>query len=781
MLNKGDVLQIYPMYPITIGKDGKEQYTMEKPYTVADSSQSTTIRDIFTPGPDGTPIETIDAAANGLKKLTADKKYMIVLTDGTEFYKNNSPLSSAVSVTELDARFNQYAGNDMTVMYLGIGGKVLMPTKQQSETFVAKKAENSAAVLSTLTEMCNQIFGRDTLPKSHLTGQNMKLDISTKKLIVFVQGENIKNLKVSGPVGKLESTTSTKYSTTGANMRGNDKLVSDTSLQGMMVTYTDCGVGDFKIEYEGKATSTEVYYEPDADLAFVFTDSEGNLVDPKELYEGEYKVSFGMKDAKTGQLISSDLLGEPHYEGCCTINGENKPFTQDGKSGEVPVNLKMDDTFEADLTVTYLSGYTITKDSTDFGWPKGGIKVAPRPAGDLKLKISGGDSSYSLQDLEKGKAFTAEVLYQGNKLTGKELEKVKLTWDDNTTFAKIEPKFADDHFDLKLLFKDPKAPANTVCGKCQVSVNATYAAQGSEPSNAKATLTYTIKDDFAPVAIDLFAKDDYIVISDIEQSEAIVATLTMGGKPLSEEDFKNLKLVVDCGGIEHKLTPEPQQSRYLIKLMPTKGLSEKDYTIKATATYTDHIGRQTQSEGSTSVTLSNTPLWLKWLIGILLLLLIIFLIWKILHIRVLPKRVRQIKENCLASLGGKDVTDGCEFTAKRVGKQISIKTGYSGDYIGINVNNIKPGKESYLYLPQHKRSILVTPDQVKTSFGEVTYIDINGVTYIYDKKEEKLVPEDPQQPAFLIKNDFAITYEGNMLINGKTKKFHSEIPITFKK
>ncbi len=259
------------------------------------------------------------------------------------------------------------------------------------------KAAKSEDVLSTLTVMCNQIFGRDTLPKSYITGKTVKFDISMSKMIVFVQGENVSDVTVtgaSGPIGKKLSSASTKYGTKGC---GNYKSITDTTLQGMMVTYTDCATGTYTINYKGTATSIEVYYEPNADLDFVFTDASGKTVDPKALYEGDYKVSFGMKDAKTGKLISSPLLGQPSYQGSYSVNGKEQTFKQDkGYNGEIPVSLSMNDTFEAKLTVTYLSGYTISKDSTDFGWPKGGIKVAARPAGELKLEISGGQASYPL-------------------------------------------------------------------------------------------------------------------------------------------------------------------------------------------------------------------------------------------------------------------------------------------------------------------------------------------------------------------------------------------------
>lgn len=776
MLNKGDILQIYPMHPITVGEN---EYTMDSPFKVSDAAHASTIRDIYTNKALGTPIESVDAAVNGLKQQTAEKKYMIVLTDGDAFYINGSQMSISETKSQLDARFIEHAGEDMTVMYLGIGENVVMPDTEQSKYFVKKQAKNSEDTLSALTEMCNRIFGRDTLPTSHLSGNSMKLDISISKLIVFVQGENVSDLKVTGnngEIGGLENTASTKYGTAGC---GNYDSVADESLQGMMVTYADCAAGNYTIEYNGTATNIEVYYEPDADLDFVFTDAEGNLTDPNTLYEGDYKVSFGMKDAKTGQLISSELLGNPHYEGSYSINGQEYPFTYDGKSGEVPVTLEMNDAFDADLTVTYLSGYTITKDSSDFGWPEGGIKVAARPAGDLKLEITGGDSAYSLQDLEKGKAFTAEVYYQGEKLTGEELESVQLNWESDSSYADIKTEFADDHYNLSLHYKDPKMPANTVCGQCKVPIQVAYAAKGSEEAKAQATLTYQIDDDFTPLKIELFSSDDYIVISKLDESSAIVAKLSMDGKPLTEEEFKKVTLQVDCGGIEYKVTQNVQDSSYSIQLLPTSGIAENDYPINVTAKYTDNIGRETESKETTTVTLSHLPIWVKRLIGFVFLLLLIYVIWRIMHIRVLPKVVRQQTNECYMGVTGKNMASGTDFRAKRSGKKVEIKAEYNSNIAGIAINNVSPAKNSYLITPQHKRKILVKPENI-SMIGDVTHADINGVTYSVDKNG-RLVPDDEDPRPFTITHGASITFDGKLEDGGKTKKFHSDIPLTFKK
>ena len=95
---------------------------------------------------------------------------MLVLTDGGTFYKNNYELSPQSTQAELDARIQAQAGNGMTVMYLGIGSEACVPNTGEWEYFVKRQAVNTADVLSTLTEMCNLIFGRDTLPKNRIYG-----------------------------------------------------------------------------------------------------------------------------------------------------------------------------------------------------------------------------------------------------------------------------------------------------------------------------------------------------------------------------------------------------------------------------------------------------------------------------------------------------------------------------------------------------------------------------------------------------------------------------------
>lgn len=891
MLNKGDVLQIYPMWPITVGN---QEYTMEKPFQITDSAQASTIRQIYTDKASGTPIESIDCAAEGLKNLSADKKYMIVLTDGGKFSIDGKELSTSKTITELDNRVRKYSGPAMTVMYLGIGEDASMPSVAESDYFKKEKASDTADVLSTLTVMCNQVFGRDTLPKNHISGKTIDFDISMSKLIVFVQGENISNLKVTGgTVGKKIGEQQTKYSEAGA---GNYTSKPDTSLQGMIVTYENCGSGRYTIEHSGTATSVEVYYEPDADLDFVFTDADGNVVDPNALYEGEYKVSFGMKDAKTGKLITSDLLGKPKYNGHYYINGKEYPITHEGSSGSVDIPLKMGDTFKADLNVTFLSGYTISKDSSDFGWPDGGIEIIPRPAGELDLKITGGDeiyylneldvgtpykatatykgkqlnadafkltvsdntgnaefelvpngdhykvilkhknpsspdstkvgefkatftatyaeagsaeakdtqavqyridavrpagklkleisggqASYSIKTLENGKKFVAKVYYEGTLLTGDALKLVELKWDSDLTNAAITCEFAEDHYLLSLHYKDPASPKDTVCGDCTVPITAYYTEPGSDQSQARSSIKYTIKEDSSKLTIDLSILDDYIVIAELEESREIVVSLAINGNPLTAEEFAATKLKVDCGGIKYTLTPYPEDSAYRIKLLSTEGIEEGRYSIGATAQYTDSIGRTFKTESSKKITLSVMPLWLKWVLSLLFLLILFIVIWIILHIRVCPKYLHTSRRDSRMNYDMDDVTQNTNFRAELKQNSVKVQSQYGGSKFGI-IMNVKPGKESYLYKSQKNRTAEVKVLTVrKFGAGKIQEVLIGSVKYVLDDATGKLAPAMPNQKPFLLTNGIRVKFTGVVQDGGIDRDFEVASKLNFKK
>ena len=779
MLNKGDTLLVFPMSPIEVG--GKE-YTMDDPFRVTDASQAHLIREIYTPHAGTTPIESVDCAIESMKSSKADKKYLIVLTDGGKFWQYGSEKGRSTTVKMLDTRFKDHAGKDLTMMYLGIGENVADPTTAESEFFAKEIASNSEDTLAALTILCNKVFGRNALPQNRISGKTVNFDITMSKLIVFVQGENVSNVKLTptdNTGGTLISSANTKYTTAGCGNR-DIVCVPDTTLQGMMVTYENCAPGNYTLDYSGTATSVEIYYEPDAKLDFVFTDLQGKDVPAESLYAGEYKVSFGIKDRKTGKLISSDLLGNPHYEGFYSISGKEEEIKEDGYSGERKVTLKAGDIFNAKLTVTYLNGYTETKTAKDL-WGTDGIQVQEKAAGELKLEISGGDKKYMLPELEEGSPYIAKVYYRGQQMTGDELKAVELRWDSDASNAEIKWVFAEDHYDLRLCYKDPAVPADTECGECTVAIQAVYTEPGCSEARAEDTLTYRIEDETAPFKLDLYTQEDYIVISELDKSRAIIAEMKLDGRAMTPDELASVKLQIDTGGIAYTTAVSDQDSSYQIRLLPTPGIAEGEYKIDVTALYADPIGRVIESQDSVKVTLSNTPLWIKWMIRLLILALLSLLLWLILRIKVLPKYMNTTRKLSSMNFDGDDVSQATNFLAEINKGTAQIQAKYAGRKFGVSMD-VKPGKESYLYKPQKRRSAEVSPVTVR-KFGQAKILEatIGSVRFVADEATGKLAPALPNQKPFNLTNGMLVKYSGTINDAGIDKDFEVTSKLKFTK
>ena len=549
----------------------------------------------------------------------------------------------------------------------------------------------------------------------------------------------------------------------------------------MLVTYTDCSAGEYDISYSGKASNVEIYYEPDADLDFVFTDEDGNLVDPESLYKGNYKVQFGLKDAKTGELISSDLLGDPTYEGKYVVNDKEYRISHSGNSGETPVSLDVGDTFTAELTASYLNGYSITKTAKDFGWPDGSLKVAARPVGDIRLEITGGDPVYELSNLEQGGTYTAKVFYQDVQLTGSELEKVDLKWEPEKSNAEILQDFQDDHFDLSLHYKDPSAPLNTKCGKCTVTIHAFYTADGSTETSGTAPLTYKIEDNIIKPEITFRVPQKHFQTSKIDSGKPIKAIVTSNGAKLSPEKFKTLNITADCEGLGYTIIPLAEESAFEIKLDSSGSKEKGKYQITAMVTQKDNLGREVSAEESCKVELSGLPLWLERLILILAILLLIAIIYFVSHIPCLPTKLHDSKRECSMNIGGEDFSSNSEYKAEISGGTLTIYTKASGVKVGVSMS-VQPGTDSYLMTPQKKRRALVDAKSIrKIGSGTITELIVGTTQFVYDEEAHKLLPASGEFKNFELRDGNTITYNGMINNVGTEDSYTTTVKLSFKK
>ena len=831
MLNEGDILQIYPMNPFTLGKGGTKVYSMEKPLEISSKNKdikASDIRENFIADNGITPLKSIGYAAEGLRDVTdvkVENKYLIILTDGNKFHIDGGNIyGEEPSKTQelIEQEIIKYAGNGMTVMYLGMNtvnseGKVTVEAcdpftgnsknkdKEPKNNYVKEIATQSIDVISSLTKMCNLIFGRNTLPKDtkyFINGGNqIFLDVSTKKLIVFVQGTNIGDLKVTGDddssiIFDKASESQVKYPENGAEHPDLGVIVSDPNLQGMMVTYDGSTAGTFNINYDGEASSIEVYYEPDVEMMFKFTDAETNApVNPEELYEGEYKLEYGMVDAKSGKFVESPLLGMPEYTGSYTISdadGENpKTITfgpEKGFKGSKLISLKMNEIFEAELEVDYLNGYKIRKTSDDFGWGK--IIIKEKEVKDYWLEITGGQDSYPLQQLGKGKSYEARVYYENKPLPPEAYSEkigdkynVNLELNGDSGNADVEIIRKDDHFEIKLKYKNSDAQS-TVCGESTANFKVTYTPPKSKATDAYASIKYNIKDDSVDLGVKLDISDDYIVIKDMAEAQPIIVNFTLNGAPVTAEDFKKIELIlpIDCGGIKYEEPVRDEaNSAYKIKLLETKGIDEGKYIINVNAQYTDSIGRVAKTEAESLITLSALPIWVKWVITISILLILFIIIWTILHIRVLPTKAHTTKKLSFMSYDSDDVTRSANFLAEIKQGGAKFQTQYGGRKYGITME-VTPGKESYLYKGQKRRSAEVSVASVR-KFGpaKIQEAMIGSAKYVLDDDTGKLVPALPNMKPFPIKNGMMVKFSGSIQDAGVDKDFEVTSKINFKK
>ena len=64
------------------------------------------------------------------------------------------------------------------------------------------------------------------------------------------------------------------------------------------------------------------------------------------------------------------------------------------------------------------------------------------------------------------------------------------------------------------------------------------------------------------------------------------------------------------------------------------------------------------------------------------------------------------------------------------------------------------------------------------SIGEITYVSVGGVDFKLNPNGS-FGPTEEGQPPFKLGNGATITLEGNLPSNGKTKRFHADVPLLF--
>lgn len=743
MMNGGDVLQVYPMNPIEI--DGIS-YTSDNPFVVSNVQDASQIRNIYTPKPSITPVETISAAYSGLTQTQADERWLIVLTDGNTFYENSKELSQAKTqerLTEILTECNQ----GVNVLYLGID-TTSVPGIEGPYTHSGTSVP-SAEVPAVLSRMCNLIFGRDELPEANKRNNVLDIDIPLGKLIVFVQGENVQDITVQNSAGTRlteVSSYSAKYSTLGGGAKYADMFEIDNTLQGMIVTYGNCPADQYQLSYSGTASSVTAYYEPDVDLAVFLLDENGERVDfTKESYAGTYYLEYGLVDSQ-GNAVSSSLLGTTDYTVTYTLNGEPHVIQQQG-SGRETIELKEEDSLNVDAFVTFLGGYRINKTGSQLGWPEGNLVIKPRPVGVLSLSINGGQDTYALSEFEGKAVYQIQAVYDGNTLTGEALSSV--TPSVSIDGGNIAYDLVQTENGYELTLGHAGDAKDTVPGEYTLRVSAAYIDEFlSEARSEEASKAFVIEDETSALSLKVDRPQGYYVISKVGDGKPIVVNLTLDGEPLTEEQMAQTVLNAESEGLTLLTAPVDGESAYTVVIDPGGKLSSGIHDIVITASSLDKVGRTITAEAETDVELQSYPLWMRILFILACILIPLLLIWLFMNKKVLPKDIRVSDTDF--SIRGRHIggTASCNYSGKgKSSGNIIINSPKAPEFPALKLNielHLEAVSPRYTKSSQRK-------SQVKSLTGSsiIESIKFGGTTFVKDPAGRGFVKAGGRNNAFV--------------------------------
>lgn len=749
MMNQGDTMQVYPMYDVTVG--GKT-YTSKDPFSISGGSDTSVIQSMYTPFAGDTPIETIGDAYSGLKKTSADEKWLIVLTDGAVFYENSEPLEAGRTKERLEEVLAGY-NRDVNVLYLGIDPVAVIPEVSGGGAYQyhTNKASDSKDTLSKLTEMCNMIFGRDALNNA---GKQMNFDVSMKKLILFVQGKDISGVTLKNAAGAYVGSPSQEYSPRYGEQGAGTVRVDgaplsfsvDDSLSGSIVVYdTELDAGSYTLSYSGDVSSVSVYYEPDVDLAVSLTDEYGTVMtESSELYPGTYFINFGLVD-KAGELTSSSLLGKTGYQVTYSVDGEEKTVTSD-QGGRFELELAEGNVLDGTFHVTYLSGYTITKSAHDFGWPLGGFTIKSRPAGLLEVKVSGGQSTYNLSELEET-PYTVQLIYEGVPLTAGQLDAAEVRVAVEGGNAGYALERTGDGCALNLKYAG--TAADTLCGEYAVRVAASYTDEfGVVSESSEVSIPFRIEDDGYGLAMDVKG-DGYYVTSRLKESDPIRVILRADGAPLTDEQLAAAVLSVDGDGLTCESEPLYGESAFAVRIAGDSKAQSGRYHLRFTVRSYDQVGREISAEDGKTVELSTYPLWLRVLVICLIIALVLALILLWLNMKVLPKKIGVNVAQTAFIVNGETVKGAakCSYVGggKRSGSVQIATPPYSGSPLVKGGFTLTLQAVSPRRVKSNRRRVLVTnvsPSNTAAlqtlSVGTHSLVKVdegNGVTWMFDSKQ----------------------------------------------
>lgn len=421
--DNGDRLVVFPMWEVlTDGtKYGSGSY---KPVQITNKNDIDKIHNLFTVDAGETPFAPVKEAYSYLQTVSGKERWLIVLTDGGFNQDERSRNTFNNYDVDEQGELERMAGGQVKIQYLGFGGAARINENPARGLYSAQATETS--LQQELVKICNRIFQRSELPKSYLSGNQLQLDLSMGKLIVFVQGTNARIDSLQDANGreirKLMDSGRRTYSTLAAGDSYYQNAPVDDTLAGQVVSFANCTAGTYTLSYSD-ADNIQIFYEPDVDLSTQFLNADGSVVDMStgEIVSGDYMVRYGLVDRVTGEIVTDHPLLDVKDFGCeVVIKSGTGDETKSVENGET-ITLEPETEISFRYSGTFLGDYTISSGGEASTMK---LRVVLPQIDVFEAKLTAEQTWFVKRTYEEWKPMRADFTLNGAPLTDEQMQRL---------------------------------------------------------------------------------------------------------------------------------------------------------------------------------------------------------------------------------------------------------------------------------------------------------------------------------------------------------------------
>lgn len=790
--DSGDKLRIYPMWEVTTDGStpipGANEGARESsaPVIVSNKKDIDKISNMYTIHAYGTPFTPVTTAYDYLCSSSASEKWMIVLSDGA-FDGGEG------DADQLKQRFLDMTDNsDISIQYLRFtelaNGEKQLTSDEEGRVY-SKYSPNAESLMSDLVDICNSIFQRSVLPAEYYTGSTLDLDLSMKKLIVFVQGKGAKVEALKDSVGAevrvLQESGQRRFSEISVgNYYKKDELVPpvDSTLYGEVVTFDACPKGKYTLDCKG-AQKVQVFYEPDVDISVSLVNHDGVEVRATSdgIDAGEYTVKSSIVDAVTKEDVTSHALMGNDISFTTYVKASSDTEAIPYHNG-AKILLEPDSQTEFVVEAVYLNDYKITTrdDPNAFPLP---LFVRERSR-NFSAALTQLEESYRLLEYNNWRPIKAALTVDGETLSEEEMKRVSVKTAHGSTVSFYADVLKDSSaFDLYIGKDESNNMSLPAVGEHAAEVVFTYTDEYGKEYTCTRSIPLNIACDMNVIAT-VEQNESWYKMGTHDKWKPIKIKIEVDGLPLDEEMLEtvvpNIKFDND---ITYRCEISPQDSSYYIYLgQDADGDFVKPqigkYTADISAKYVDENGNEFNDTDTVSFEIQlYSKYWriLKWI----LLSLLVIALWLIYMLqKVMPKNI--IKETArLTTMTAGELDQSFVDVAYRMkGKTLMISASSAVPYDEQCSAIFRLRAVDNRFTRSCRRRVAITDissGDDRIVIGGSDYINYNGQWIKKDEKRkaERGEPVSAIDQVLNLNQNFRISKEGGtprLTCNTKTVK-----------